>query len=280
MKQGVVNFKETSEFTEIFNTRESFSGTKLLAEDEAPALAGGIEGYQISLTAQRYGLGVKFTETDYQRAKDNTTLVETIIESKRNILLIDVTNQLIQSGFGMLNDAFAGASYLAPDAAALCATHTWKTSGTTFSNAGTAALSTISVDAAIEWAGALVDAAGHPMPINLDTLIVKKGSPNAVMAKRLFANGIQATQINDINIYEGTVKIIETPYITSANKNFWFMLDSAFESPLYVGIYKMPSLNDPIKETSESVRINATGYYKVGINNMPFMVYGSNGTTA
>ncbi len=279
MAQGVVNFKETSEYTEIFNTRESFTGTKLLAEGETPPVAGAIEGYQVSLTAQRYGLAVEFTENDYQRAKDSTTMVEEILQSKRNALLVDSVNSLLVAGFGILNDAIAGATYLCPDGVALCGTHTWKSTGTTFVNKATVALSSAAVDSALEWAGAMVDAAGHPMPIDLDTIVVKKGSAAAVMAKKLFAVNIAPTAIADINIYEGAFKIVETPYITATNKKFWFMLDSKKGTPLYAGIYKMPAMNDPIKQNSESFRINATGYYKVGINNMPFMFYGSDGTT-
>jgi hypothetical protein len=116
------------------------------------------------------------------------------------------------------------------------------------------------------------------MPIDFDTIVVKKGTENARQAKRMFAFKINPTKIADVNIYEGERTIIETPMILGANKNNWFSFDSKIELPLLVSILKFPSLNEPIKQNNEAVRSNVTGYFTAGITNMPFNFYGSDGT--
>jgi len=131
----------------------------------------------------------------------------------------------------MLNDAFAGTYYLAPDGIALCGTHVYKSTGNTFVNSGTAVFGQDAIDDLEDYGGAFVDANGKPLPITFDTIIVKKGSDAAREAKKLFGmHGMTPTSVADINIYEGEYTLIETPYITAANKKFWFAVSSRKDS--------------------------------------------------
>jgi len=273
-------FEETTEWNEIFNSTEGLSVVKELSETETPPVGSLAEGYQITLYPKRYGGAIEVTETDMERFKDSTTLIDKYIAKQRDQILVDGKNYFLETIFGLYNDAFAGATYLAPDGIALCGTHVYASTGTTFSNSATKAMSQSAIEDLEEYGGAFQDADGRPMPVTFDTIVVKKGSAAAREAKKLFGMyGMKPTAISDINLYEGEYTLIETPYITSANNTFWFALASQKSNPLYVGIHKMPSLNSPIVQNNEAVRSNSTFYFKVGINNLPVFFYGSNGTT-
>ena len=273
-------FEETSEWTEIFNATEGLTGAKELSDAETPPTLDEEEGYQVSLSNKRYGAAIEITETDLMKAGDSTTMIDKFLERKRNDVLTELRNYFLEDIFLMLNDAFDGTYFLAPDGIALCGTHVYRSTGTTFDNAVTAALDEDAIDDLEEYGGAFQDATGKPRPLTFDTIIVKKGSDAAREAKKLFGMyGMTPTSVADINIYEGQYTLIETPYITSTNKAFWFAVASREKNPLYVGISKMPSMNEPIKQNNEAVRSNVTGYWKSGIRCLPIGFYGSNGTT-
>jgi len=277
------NIVETTEWSEIFNSTESMDGIIELSENQTPPVCSLDEGYQVTLTPKRFGGAIEITENDMQRAGDSTVLIDQFIQRKRDAVLRASRHKFVTDMFYMYNNAFnASATTLAPDGVELCGTHTWS-SGGTFVNEATAVLGAGAIEALEEYAGAFTDAKGQPMPLTFDTIVVKKGSANAREAKKLFGMyGMKPTAVNDINIYEGEYTLIETPYITTANKNYWFALaiNGTMENPLYVGVHKMPSMNEPIRDKNESVFSSVTMFYKVGINNMPINIFGSNGTTA
>jgi hypothetical protein len=177
----------------------------------------------------------------------------------------------------LLNDSFTGATYLAPDGAAIIAdTHTWA-SGGTFDNKGTAVLSESAIDAIEEYAGDFTDASGKPMPLNFDIIIVKKGSAAEREARKLFAESISPVAVGDINLYEGEKTIVSTPYITTANKLCYWLRDSKYKNALRVKIGEMPTLREPHLMQNESIVTNVTGFFSVACTNMPFAWYGSLG---
>jgi hypothetical protein len=274
----IFTFETTTEWSEIFNSTEGISVAKKLTEFETPDAAAEAEGYQVSLSAERFGGAILVSEEDQLRMGDNTTMVDLFLTRQRNDLMTDNRNLFLTSVFELLNDAFAGSVYLAPDAVALCGTHAYK-SGAHFTNKSTSVFSSTAIDELETYAGAFVDATGKPRPLTFDTIIVKKGSENARTAKKLFGmNGMVPTKVADINIYEGEYTLIETPYITSANKNFWFALASREKNPLYVGIAKMPSMNEPFIDKNLSVFSAVTGFWKVGITHLPVAIFGSDGS--
>jgi hypothetical protein len=277
----IVDLYPTTEVFEIFTSTEGMTGAKELSNSETPPTLDLQDGYSVQIQEKRFGGAIELLENEYRReANDATTKVDVALKRKRNKLLVANTQLFLTEMFRLLNDGFGTSYYLAPDGAAAFATHTWK-SGTTFANNGTAILSQDAVDTVVEYGGDFKDATGTPMPLDFDTIIVKKGSANARTAKRLFAMGISPIHVADINIYEGEFTIIETPYITTANKNYWFM--RASQNPegnsFKIGIGEMPTLREPIKQNNEAIRTNCTGFWKEGITNMPFDWFGSNGTT-
>lgn len=271
--------EETDQFSEIFTSTEAFSGTKKLAENEAPPINSLADGYSVTLTDERYGNGFEVTETDRRKFKDSTTMVDKYLIRQRDSLLRDVQNKFVVDIHEVYNDGFTGASYLAPDGVALFGSHSWNTSGSTaWDNSATAALSDASVEAAVAFGGDFKDASGKPNPQTYNLIFVKLGGSAAKEAKKLFASDITPRTVNDVNVYQGEYTIVESPYITSSTA--WYMMDTRkHDIPVYAGIGQMPQLNDPIVQNNEAIRTNATGFWKVGINNMPFNMYGSDGTT-
>ncbi|MFC1886932.1 hypothetical protein ACFLZM_07740 [Thermodesulfobacteriota bacterium] len=286
MDSQLFDFYETTEVFEKYTSTEGMSGSKKLAAAETPPTLELEDGYSVQIEEERWGGAIELLEGEYRReANDATMKVDAALKRKRNKLLVNNTHVFLTEIFKMLNEAFDSTSdYLAPDSVELCGTHSWATTGAdTFDNGVTTALDTdgTAVDTAVEFGSDFKDAAGVPMPQDYDTIIVKKGSANSRVAKKLFAFGISPISVADINIYQGEYKIIETPYITTTNKAYWFMQASMNPdgNSCKVGIGEFPTLREPIKQNNEAIRTNCTGFYKLGICNMPFDWYGSDGTT-
>jgi len=276
---GIVDVYTTPETFEIFTSTESLNGAKELGDAETPPVVSLNDGYSVQIETKRFGSGILVDERMMLDGKDNTLMVDKYLMRQRDQVLADNHNLFINGMHDFFNYAFDTTKYAAPDAVALCGTHSWNTdTASTWSNAGTAALSTEAIDTLEALGGAFVDASGKPMPQSFNTIVVKKGSAMSRVAKRLFANEIQPTQINDINLYYGTYNIIETPYITTANQNYWFALAlNNVKSPLIIGVNEYPTMREPQVLENESIRSNVTGFWKQGIVNLPFNIFGSTG---
>lgn len=280
---GLFDFANTTEWDESFTSTEGLSGSKELSELETPPTLKLNDGRSITVSKRRFGGSILVSEEDQMKMGDSTTKVNEYLIKQRNQLLRDSTNDFLVNIHLMYNEAFSSSSdYLAPDSVEICGQHITSSAtggGSWFKNSTTAALSTTAVDAMETYAGDHASPEDKPDPISFDTIVVKKGSDAHRTALKLFANNISPTAINDINLYEGLYKIIATPYITTANKDYWFGLDSTRENPLSVRIRKMPAMNAPQVESNQAVRSNVTGFYEFACINAPFAMYGSNGTT-
>lgn len=280
MKQGYLQFYKTSEVSEIYTSTEGMEGVIELGELTTPPSLKLEDGYSVTITEKRFGGALILPEKVYRRdGMDSTWKVDQFLQRQRNQLLKTNTQKLITDAHLMLNEAFDSTSaYLAPDSVEVCGTHSWA-SGNTFDNAVTDALDSDMYDAAWEYAGAFTDPAGKEMPLNWTHIVVKKGSAAHREAIKMFAKEIKPVAVNDINIYEGELTVVETPYITAANKAYTFLMDLSTElSPLAVGVGEYPTMREPIKETNEAIRSNATGFWKQGVINMPWNIMGTDGT--
>lgn len=280
MDLGIVDIYNTSEIAEIFTSTEGLSGTKQLSTLETPPSSALEDGFSVTITENRYGNSIELPEEVYRRAQgDHSTKVPDFLVRQRTKLLEDVKYKLVTDIHLFLNDAISGTFLLGPDGQPLLDNaHTWNTAGAaTFDNLDTQALDTGAIETLESYAGAFTGPDGKQRPIHFDTIIVKKGSAAANEAKRLFAMHITPTAIDDIKIYDGMYKIIETPYITDGLQ--WFAYASGMENPLKLGIGEAPTLRDPTVQNNEAIRVNCTGFWKKGIVNVPMAWYGSNGTT-
>jgi len=273
--QKIVEYYSTDEFAEIFTSTEGLSGVRTLAEKEAPPVLALEDGYSITVTEERFGGAIELSETAMRQARDNTTKIDGFLTTQNNQLLQDTRQHILEYAFYMLNQATnTSALTLAPDGKPLLsATHTWATPGAaTWNNLATTTFDEDAVDTAMIYAGNFTMADGKPRPLNFDTIIVKKGSNTARAAIRLFASQITPVAVDDVNVYHGAMTIIETPYITSQTS--WFLRDSSIMNSVRLGIGQAPSLSEPIVQNNSAIRMNATGFMKRGIYNMPYDWYG------
>lgn len=283
MDNRIVDIYTTTEQFEIYTSTEGMSGAKQLADLESPPILDLNDGYSVQIEENRFGGAILLSEREYKREpQDSTTGVDSALKRKRNSLLIANKRLFLDEMFRFLNEAFSATpKYLCPDGVKLCGTHSWKTAGAaTWANADVDVFSEAAVDKIVEYGGAFVGPDGKPNPINFDTIIVKKGSAAAKLAKMLFAYGINPIHVADINIYEGAYTIIETPYIT--NKLHWFMRDSqfAYGNSLKLGVGLYPTLNEPIRQNNEGILTNCTGFWKQGVCNLPIDWFGCTGAGA
>jgi len=274
------NVQATNEWTEIFTTTEGFTGMKETSEHGTPEINTLGDGYNVTINQKRFTNAYETTESDMQKMGDSTTKIDVFLTRQRDKALKQASLFFAREIHKFLNYAFDTTCYAAPDDVELCGTHTWK-SGETFSNVGTAAFDEEAFDDALVAISAIEDGVGEEMQVMPDTIVVRYASPAAKKAKQQFTEGMTPTSVGDINIYKGSVTVIETPYIKLANSAYWFLFDTSMpsENPLYAGMDKFPSYTAPKVGDNEAVRQNITGFWDQGIVNMPYMIWGSNGTT-
>ncbi len=273
---------DTDEYSESFTSDEGIDDIAPLNEGENVKDNKLFEGYKTTIVSEEAGGSLRVTKKMRIRAKDNTVKLGELIAPKNKKLILATRRYIERKAHSLLNGAFG--STLAPDGNPLIGAHTWKNGDGTydFNNqlSGNPLLSETAWDAVQEYGGAFVDPTGAEMPLNFDTIVVKKGSANARMARRLFLSGkVFSTNVAGINIYEGDdVTVIETPYISVANKNFWFAQDSEQENSLIVKFLQRAMLED--KQVNKAIDwiYPVTVSFEAGVRNMPFDWVGSNGT--
>ena len=280
----VIDMYDTDEVFEIFTSTEGMTGAKELARRETAPLLSLEDGYSVQIQEKTFGGAIEVPFEDYKRWQTDSTLkVDAYLSRQRDALMSTNTKKFVDEAFMFFNYAFATTYYAAPDTKAFIATdHTWNTTGaSTFSNKLTKVLSQSAIEDLEEYGGAFTFSDGKEMPLDFDIIVVKKGSANEREARRLFAEKISPTAIGDINLYEGTKTIVAVPFITSANKNYWFAHASGLPTgnSLRLGIGMKPSLQEPIRQNNEAIRTNCLGIWKQGIVNMPFDWIGSDGST-
>jgi len=266
-------------FNDVYSSTESLSGTVELSPSEEVPVSELADGYSVNYSSRRYGNSIVVNETMMVQAMDSTMRIDEFLKEQARLLMVDVKHKMLNTVFDILNDGFDTSTDSAPDSAAFFGTHTWN-GGTTFVNNVTAALSSGAIDTMEEYAGAFVDQSGKPMPLDFDTIIVKKGSAAEREAIKLFAKEIKPTAVNDINIYEGSKTVVGTPYITTANKLNWFARASKVptRNSLRLKVVQMPKMHEPITNYDNlSVKSAITGYWNAQIVNMPYDWYGSTG---
>lgn len=177
-------------------------------------------------------------------------------------------------GAKIFNNAFTTA--LGPDTKPLCsASHPIAPgSATIFSNAGTTALSAAGVETTRTAMMAWTDDKGNMLALNPDTLIV----PTALRKAALViadSDKEPSTANNDINIWHGSLDVIEWPFLTDINA--WFMVDSErLKQFLHWYDRRIPALTqDKENFDTEVGKYKVVGRWSYGYDD-PTFIYGQN----
>ncbi len=280
----VFDVANTDEYTETFHSTEGFSGVEYFEENEDLNKGNLDKGYKVAFEAREFGVSIEVSKKARLQAKDNTLRVAEIVAKQKKGALYSLNDFVSVHTFRMLNEAFGSLDIKAPDGENLIsANHVFKSSTEGFDNLlPAAAISATIVDDVLERAANIVDSTGKAMPVQLDRIFVRKGSPASVAARKLFGmygEQYKPVSIGDINIYMGEFMIIETPYITSRTA-YYFMGDmmNGEENPLFMHFVEAPQIQGAAR-----VRDNLawawdySGSFKFGCRNLPFNLFGSQG---
>ena len=273
----IFRFDNTREYKELFTSTEGMSQGKKLSELENPPLKTEGEGYSMTVTESRFGNAIQISSTQMRQAESNTEMIDKYLARQAADNVRSCEAIFLNNVFELLNLGFT--TELTVDGLSIFnAAHAWNSTGNTFDNYATKAMSVEALEELDSYGGAFQDAnEDKQMPVKFDTIIVKTGSAASRKARQILAEKIQPTAIGDVNVFYGEKTIVETPYIT--NPLHWFARDSRQPNPMYVGIGKSPTLKPPLRMQNESQVINVEGFWKRACVNMPYTWYGSDGTT-
>jgi len=177
------------------------------------------KGFKATYTHKKYSKGMQIEreliEDDlYSEVKKRTRALAQSVYYTRQYYAASVFNNAF-------NSAVVG-----PDGVALCsASHPLSPgSSKVWSNAGTLPLTADNVEATRTAMMAWTDDKGNILGVNPDTLIVPPALRKAAL---VIADSDKEpdTAENNVNIWKGTVNVIEFPFLTDSNA--WFLCDSA-----------------------------------------------------
>lgn len=127
--------------------------------------------------SEEYGHNIVITKKARVKMKDDTVQIARHVATLRNAAVIALYTKIEKMAHGLLNDAFAGATYLAPDGLSIINdAHLWNSTGESFDNklsTGTAPATSV-LDAVAAYGGAFTDSHGNEMPLNFRTIVCKK----------------------------------------------------------------------------------------------------------
>jgi len=210
------------------------------------------KGYKVTYDSAEFGHIMAITKKARLKVGDSSEKIAEIANKQKNSAIIAMNTFLEKEMWSLLNYTNAtNASYkiLAPDLKPLISTtHTWNSTKTTFdNNLSTSAISVAHAAAVVAKGAAFVDSHGTPMPLDFNTIYVKEGGAASKQALQVYASRnaqgqYQVTDLANINIYSGTVSVVEVPWMTSGN-DYFYVADSemlGLENPLFVEFIQRP----------------------------------------
>lgn len=207
--------------------------SKLIQFNEGQAISyeDKNQGYDVTYTHNKFGLGGQVTQEMWEDDQFNVMkrIPADLARAKMRTMeqsAADIFNYGFTSGGGGL------ASFTAGDAVALFSSaHTRTDGGTNISNTTTSDLAEDALETALVAMRSTVDNKGQLLLITPDTLVV---APALEKEARILLNsaGRTGTANNDINPYEGRLKLVVADFLGSAaggSDTAWFVLDSSFQ---------------------------------------------------
>lgn len=202
-------------------------------------------------------------------------------EIKKRVRLLTQSVYFTRQYYGALlfNEAF-NATYAGPDAVALCsASHPYSPSDATVqSNAGTGALNATNLETARTAMMGWKDDKGNLLVVEPDTLIVPPALRKAALVIA-DSNGEPDVSDNNINIWKGSVDVIEFKFLTSSTA--WFLADrQRMKAFLHWYDRRIAKLEmDKENFNSEVGAYKVVSRFSRGFDDWSF-IYGSTGTVA
>lgn len=231
------------------------------------------KGYKASYVHRKYSKGLTL---ERELVEDDQ-----YGEIKKRVRLLTQSVYFTRQYYGALlfNEAF-NATYAGPDAVALCsASHPYSPSDATVqSNVGTGALSATNLEIARTSMMGWKDDKGNLLVVEPDTLIVPPALRKAALVIA-DSNGEPDVSDNNINIWKGSVDVIEFKFLTSSTA--WFLADrQRMKAFLHWYDRRIAKLEmDKENFNSEVGAYKVVNRFSRGFDDWSF-IYGSIGTVA
>jgi hypothetical protein len=283
----IYDVSDTSEYTASYISTEWVDLPAYFDEWEDLKNSSIGKGYKVTYDSAEFGHIMAITKKARLKVGDSSEKIAKIANKQKNSAIIAMNTFLEKEMWSLLNYTNAtNASYkiLAPDLKPLISTtHTWNSTKTTFdNNLSTSAISVAHAAAVVAKGAAFVDSHGTPMPLDFNTIYVKEGGAASKQALQVYASRnaqgqYQVTDLANINIYSGTVSVVEVPWMTSGN-DYFYVADSemlGLENPLFVEFIQRPQAEWVFKENANLTwEMPYSGSFKYGIKNLPFTILG------
>jgi phage major head subunit gpT-like protein len=227
------------------------------------------KGFKSTYTHKKYSKGLKL---ERELVDDDQ-----YSEIKKRTRLLAQSNWYTRQhyGIGLFNNAFNTSFVVGPDGKALCAADhpVAPNSGTTFSNSGTDTLNADAVEKTrnlmMEWK----DDKGNLLAVNADTILVPPSLRKAAMVIA-DTDGEPDTANNNVNIWKGSLNVIECPFLTDSNN--WFLMDSDRAGAFLNWYDRRKSTLESEKEfDSEVAKYKTVARFSFGFDD-PTFIYGHN----
>ena len=270
-----------------------------VVENAAITSQSPVQGYEQTYTQVQFGVVLSFTKMMWMFGIKKRNLEQITSEARkacsdlRELRLHERLDNAFSASYNV-NDI--SGNYLVTntggDGIRLCSNaHTREDGGTNWNNVvydGTTYSMDFEYDAikaAHRTASLIRNPQGKPMNINLDTLVVTKGSAihhRAVEILGAFRKGWMPATADHDSQGVPDYKIIATPWRTS-NTGYWFMLDSKMKGPRYGLQYKEAqpiSLEGPnIVFKTKEIQYSSTMIFDYGFNDARCLVGSANDNT-
>lgn len=283
----IYDVSDTTEYTASYISTEWVDLPEYFDEWQPLKNSSIWKGYKVTYDSAEFGHIMAITKKARIKVGDSTEEIAKIADKQKNSAIIAMNTFLEKEMWSLLNYTNAtNASYkiLAPDLKPLLSdTHTWNSTGATFDNdLGTSAISVNHAAAVVAYWAAFVDSHGTAMPLDFNKVFVKEGWAASRQAKAIYASKnaqgqYQVEDLANMNIYEGSVQVIEVPWMTSGN-DYFYVADSEMlgqENPLFVEFVQRPQAEWVFKENRNLTwEMPYSASFKYGIKNMPFAILG------
>lgn len=230
-QQGPTIFHMESSSRNIEKESSASGLSKLVVRSEGQAITyeDEVQGYDVTYTHTEKSLGTSVSNRLWEddqfnvikRKPQNLAKAKTRTQEQ---IMADIFNYSFTAGGGGMSTFTSG------DALALFSTaHTREDGGATQSNTTTADLNEASLETGLVTMAQTLDHKGQLYMSQADTLVV---APGLEKEARILLNSTQrvGTANNDINPYQGVVKLVVWKFLASVaggSDTAWFLLDSS-----------------------------------------------------